>query len=29
MRRTVHKWFWVWDFDKEEKWLNIMAAYTG
>lgn len=26
MRRTVHKWFWVWDFDKEEKWLNEMAA---
>ena len=26
MRRTVHKWFWIWDFDKEEKWLNEMAA---
>ena len=26
MRKTVHKWFWVWDFDKEEKWLNEMAA---
>ena len=26
MRRTVRKWFWVWDFDKEEKWLNEMAA---
>ena len=26
MRRRIHKWFWVWDFDKEEKWLNEMAA---
>lgn len=26
MRHTVHKWFWVWNFDKEEKWLNEMAA---
>lgn len=26
MRKTIHKWFWVWDFDKEEKWLNEMAA---
>lgn len=26
MRRTVRKWFWVWDFDKEERWLNEMAA---
>ncbi|MBQ8927539.1 MAG: DUF2812 domain-containing protein [Oscillospiraceae bacterium] len=26
MRNTVHKWFWVWDFDKEEKWLCAMAA---
>ena len=26
MRRTIHKWFWVWSFDKEEKWLNEMAA---
>lgn len=26
MRRTIHKWFWAWDFDKEEKWLNEMAA---
>lgn len=22
---TIHKWFWAWDFDKEEKWLNVMA----
>lgn len=27
-RQTIRKWFWVWDFDKEEKWLNDMAA-TG
>lgn len=26
MRKEVHKWFWAWDFDKEEKWLNEMAA---
>ena len=26
MRKTVHKWFWVWDFEKEEKWLNEMSA---
>lgn len=24
--KTVMKWFWVWDFEKEEKWLNEMAA---
>lgn len=23
--KTLYKWFWVWDFDKEEKWLNEMA----
>jgi len=26
MRRVIHKWFWLWNFDKEEKWLNDMAA---
>ena len=26
MRKTVHKWFWGWEFEKEEKWLNEMAA---
>ena len=26
MRKVIHKWFWMWDFDKEEKWLNEMAA---
>lgn len=26
MRKTVYKLFWAWDFDKEEKWLNEMAA---
>ncbi|MBR5446250.1 MAG: DUF2812 domain-containing protein [Clostridia bacterium] len=26
MRKTIRKWFWVWEFDKEEKWLNEMAA---
>ena len=26
MRKVVHKWFWAWDFEKEEKWLGEMAA---
>jgi len=21
----IHKWFWVWEFEKEEQWLNTMA----
>ena len=25
-RKTIRRWFWVWDFDKEERWLNQMAA---
>ena len=24
-RKTITKWFWVWDFEKEERWLNEMA----
>ncbi len=24
-RNTIRKWFWVWDFEKEEAWLNGMA----
>ena len=24
-RKTVRKWFWAWDFEKEEQWLNMMA----
>ena len=24
-RKTIHKWFWVWEFEKEEDWLNDMA----
>jgi len=24
-RKTVRKWVWVWDFEKEEQWLNAMA----
>lgn len=27
-KKTIHKWFWVWDFEKEETWLNEMAE-TG
>ena len=23
--KTVKKVFWVWDFEKEERWLNTMA----
>lgn len=26
MRRTVKKLFFIWNFDKEERWLNEMAA---
>ena len=26
MIHTVHKFSWGWNFDKEEKWLNEMAA---
>ena len=28
MRQTIRKWFWAWEFDKEEQWLCDMAA-TG
>ena len=21
----MYKWFWIWNFDKEERWLNEMA----
>ena len=24
-RKTIYKWFFVWDFDKEEQWINEMA----
>ena len=24
-KKTVRKWFWAWDFEKEEQWLNTMA----
>ena len=23
---TKYRWFWVWEFEKEEKWLNEMAT---
>ena len=26
MRQAIRKWFWAWEFDKEEQWLNDMAA---
>ena len=25
-RKTITKWFWVWQYEDEEKWLNGMAA---
>ena len=25
-KKTVSKWFWVWQFEEEEEWLNEMAA---
>lgn len=24
-RKTIHRWWWAWNFDKEEQWLNEMA----
>lgn len=24
-QKVIRKWFWVWDFEKEEQWLNEMA----
>ena len=24
-RKTIRRWYWAWDFDKEERWLNEMA----
>ena len=24
-RNTIRKWYWVWEFEKEEAWLNGMA----
>ena len=23
--KTLYRWYWVWDFEKEEQWLNRMA----
>ncbi len=25
-RKTIYRWWFVWDYDKEEKWLNDMAS---
>ncbi len=25
-RKTMTRWFWVWQFEREEEWLNEMAA---
>ncbi|MBE5801898.1 MAG: DUF2812 domain-containing protein [Clostridiales bacterium] len=25
-RQVIRKWFWAWDFEKEEQWLNTMAS---
>jgi hypothetical protein len=24
-RKTLRRWFWAWEFEKEEAWLNAMA----
>ena len=26
MKKVMHKWYWAWDFEEEENWLNEMAA---
>ena len=26
MKQKFHKWFWVWEFEKEIRWINDMAA---
>ena len=26
MKKIVYRWYWAWNFDKEENWLNEMAA---
>ena len=23
--KVIRKWFWVWNFETEERWLNTMA----
>ena len=23
--KTIRRWWWVWEFEKEERWLNAMA----
>ncbi len=25
MKKVIHKWFWAWEFEKEEQWLNKMS----
>ena len=27
--KTLHRNFWVWEFEKEERWLNEMAQEGG
>ena len=26
MKQVRYRWFWAWDFDREEEWLNAWAA---
>lgn len=26
MKKIIYRWYWAWNYDKEEKWLNEMAA---
>ena len=28
MKHTAYKLFWAWEFEKEEKWLNEMSAFS-
>lgn len=27
MRKTIYKLFWIWELDREENWINEMAAH--
>ena len=27
MRRVIHKWFWIWQLEKEQAWINEMASH--
>ena len=27
MRRVIHKFFWIWQLEKEQAWINEMASH--